>query len=74
MSIPDSPYLLDFINPEFILLKMLARGLIMWDYILPTKNWIEKFVPPSIRRYCLVKPKPGMANPDLETIKYVKNE
>ncbi|KAL4141486.1 hypothetical protein QTP88_004117 [Uroleucon formosanum] len=68
MSIPDSPYLLDFINPEFILLKMLARGLIMWNYILPTKDWIEQFVPQSIQRYCLVKPKPGMANPDLETI------
>lgn len=74
MSIPDSPYLLDFINPEFILLKMLARGLIMWDYILPTKSWIEQFVPQSIQRYCLVKPKPGMANPDLETIKYVINK
>lgn len=71
MSIPDSPYLLDFINPEFILLKMLARGLIMWDFILPTKDWIEQFVPQSIQRYCLVKPKPGIANPDLETIKYV---
>lgn len=49
---------------------MLARGLIMWNYILPTKDWIEQFVPQSIQRYCLVKPKPGMANPDLETIKY----
>ncbi|XP_050429945.1 anaphase-promoting complex subunit 1 [Adelges cooleyi] len=68
MSIPDSPYLLDFINPEFILLKMLARGLIMWDSIMPTKKWIEQFVPQSIQQYCLVKPKPGMANPDLETI------
>lgn len=71
MSIPDSPYLLDFINPEFILLKMLARGLIMWDYILPTKDWIEQFVPKSIKSYCLIKPKPGMDNLDLETIKYV---
>lgn len=71
MSVPDSPYLLDFINPEFILLKMLARGLIMWDYILPTKAWVEEFVPKSIIEYCLIKPKPGLINPDLETIKYV---
>lgn len=50
---------------------MLARGLIMWDYILPTKEWVDEFVPLSIIQYCLIKPKPGMANPDLETIKYV---
>lgn len=74
MSIPDSPYLLDFINPEFILLKMLARGLIMWDDILPSKEWVDQFVPLSIIDYCLIKPKPGMANPDLETIKYAINK
>lgn len=73
MSIPDSPYLLDFINPEFILLKMLARGLIMWDYILPTQEWVEALVPPYITQYCITKPKPGIANPDLETIKYINN-
>lgn len=50
---------------------MLARGLIMWDYILPTKDWVDQFVPTSIIEYCLIKPKPGMVNPDLETIKYV---
>lgn len=74
MNIPESPYLLDSINPEFILLKMLARGLIMWDDILPTKQWVDEFLPNSVIEYCLMKPTKGMVCPDLETIKYVNNK
>jgi len=70
MEAPDTQYLLDFIRPDFLLLRVLAKGLIMWDHIVPSKEWVESNVPESIRPYALAKPQPG-ADPsiDLETMK-----
>uniref|UniRef100_H3ATJ7 Anaphase-promoting complex subunit 1 n=1 Tax=Latimeria chalumnae TaxID=7897 RepID=H3ATJ7_LATCH len=46
---PDTMYLLDFVKPEFLLLRTLARCLIMWDEIVPHSQWIESNVPKIIR-------------------------
>ena len=39
-SPPDSAFLLDSIRPDFLLLRTVARNLIMWKYILPTQSWL----------------------------------
>lgn len=39
-SPPDSAFLLDSIRPDFLLLRTVARNLIMWKQILPTQNWL----------------------------------
>ncbi|XP_034233098.1 anaphase-promoting complex subunit 1 [Thrips palmi] len=57
MKGPDTQYLLDFVRPDFLLLRMLAKNLILWDEVLPTIEWVESHIPESIRPYCLVKPK-----------------
>ncbi|KAK3923529.1 Anaphase-promoting complex subunit 1 [Frankliniella fusca] len=57
MKAPDTQYLLDFIRPDFLLLRMIARNLILWDEVLPTVEWVGGHVPYSIRPHCLVKPK-----------------
>ncbi|XP_018595771.2 anaphase-promoting complex subunit 1 isoform X3 [Scleropages formosus] len=46
---PDTMFLLDFIKPEFLLLRTLARCLIMWEEILPTEEWINSNVPQIIQ-------------------------
>ncbi|MBN3279981.1 APC1 protein, partial [Polyodon spathula] len=46
---PDTMFLLDFIKPEFLLLRTLARCLIMWEEILPNAQWINSNVPQIIR-------------------------
>ena len=56
MTAPDSQQLLDSIRPDFLLLRTLARGLILWDQVLPTRDWVESNVPPNIRRYSLRNP------------------
>ncbi|RZF37721.1 hypothetical protein LSTR_LSTR003132 [Laodelphax striatellus] len=56
MKAPDTQFLLDFVCPDLLLLRILARGLILWDEILPTEEWVESHVPDVIRPYCLVKP------------------
>ncbi|XP_048448536.1 anaphase-promoting complex subunit 1-like, partial [Rhincodon typus] len=43
---PDTQYLLDFVKPEFLLMRTLARGLIMWDEIKPNSTWINSNIPP----------------------------
>ncbi|MBN3295003.1 APC1 protein, partial [Amia calva] len=46
---PDTMFLLDFIKPEFLLLRTLARCLIMWEEILPNSEWINSNVPQIIQ-------------------------
>uniref|UniRef100_A0A8C4RIV1 Anaphase-promoting complex subunit 1 n=1 Tax=Erpetoichthys calabaricus TaxID=27687 RepID=A0A8C4RIV1_ERPCA len=46
---PDTLFLLDFIKPEFLLLRTFARCLIMWDEIVPDSEWVNSNVPQIIR-------------------------
>lgn len=45
MKPPDTKYLLNLIRPDLLLLRIIARGLILWDTIAPTKKWIIDQVP-----------------------------
>ena len=49
-STPDSIYLLDSIRPDFLLLRTLARNLIMWKNILPTKQWVLEQLPNILKK------------------------
>ncbi|KAF5273421.1 hypothetical protein FQA39_LY07438 [Lamprigera yunnana] len=68
MSTPTTQYLLDFVRPDFLMLRILAKGLIMWNDIQPTRNWIECQVPESIRPYCMVKPCTSGSDVDYEAM------
>nr|XP_020457532.1 anaphase-promoting complex subunit 1 [Monopterus albus] len=46
---PDTWFLLDFIKPEFLLLRTLARCIIMWDEILPNTEWVRSNIPQIMR-------------------------
>ncbi|KAJ0067016.1 hypothetical protein NL108_006265, partial [Boleophthalmus pectinirostris] len=46
---PDTWFLLDFIKPEFLLLRTLARCIIMWDEILPNAEWVKSNIPQIMR-------------------------
>jgi anaphase-promoting complex subunit 1 len=59
MSPPETQYLLDFVRPDFLMFRILARALILWNDIEPSKEWIEKQVPSTIRPYCMIKPSPN---------------
>uniref|UniRef100_G3N8P6 Anaphase promoting complex subunit 1 n=1 Tax=Gasterosteus aculeatus aculeatus TaxID=481459 RepID=G3N8P6_GASAC len=45
---PDTWFLLDFIKPEFLLLRTLARCIIMWDEILPNTEWVKMVLTPFL--------------------------
>jgi hypothetical protein len=31
MEAPDTQFLLEFVRPDFLMLRVIARGLILWD-------------------------------------------
>ncbi|XP_012535623.1 anaphase-promoting complex subunit 1 isoform X2 [Monomorium pharaonis] len=69
MQPPETQYLLEFVRPDFLLLRVLAKSLILWDDIEPTKSWVSSHVPNIVYKYRLQKPTPEVTqNVDLETI------
>lgn len=72
MQAPDTQYLLDFVRPDFLLLRILAKSLILWNEIEPTKSWVSSHVPNIVYKYRLQKPTSEIGqNVDLETMKLV---
>ncbi|XP_012289018.1 anaphase-promoting complex subunit 1 [Orussus abietinus] len=69
MRAPDTQFLLDFVRPDLLLLRILARSLILWGEIEPTKTWVSSHVPEIVYKYRFQKPTPEITqNVDLETM------
>ena len=51
LAIPDSLFKLEYVRPDFILLKVLARSLVMWDYTEASMEWIESQIPEFIMKH-----------------------
>lgn len=49
MNPPDTSYLLDLVRPDLLLLKIIARGLILWNDIQPTSAWLNGQFPKSLQ-------------------------
>ncbi|KAH9317547.1 hypothetical protein KI387_019316, partial [Taxus chinensis] len=45
LSVPDTHYGLQFVRPDFILLRVIARNMILWDRINPSERWIQSQIP-----------------------------
>lgn len=41
LQLPDTRYLLDYVRCDIMQLHVLARALIMWDSIVPSREWVE---------------------------------
>ena len=48
LLIPDTHYLMDYVRPDWCLLRVLARHLILWDSVQPTRAWLEQQFPAII--------------------------
>ncbi|XP_013191577.1 anaphase-promoting complex subunit 1 [Amyelois transitella] len=56
LAAPTTPYQLDFVRPDLLMLRIIARGLVLWDSIEASEEWIRDQVPATIKPYCFVKP------------------
>lgn len=48
LTIPDTVLTLDAIQPSFLLIRTIARSLIMWNKIAPTNEWYLRQIPLNI--------------------------
>ena len=65
---PDTQHLLDSVRPDFLMLRTLSKGLILWDSIEPTKEWINSHVPQIVAENALRKPEDNYPRIDYETM------
>lgn len=49
ISLPDTHFLLEYVRPDFLMLRVIARALILWDDVKPSKAWIESQLPLAVR-------------------------
>lgn len=66
MKPPDTKFLLDFIRPDLLQLRIIAKGLIMWEKIQPTTDWINSNVPVSLASIIKERPDPDDVNIEID--------
>ncbi len=49
VSLPDTLYHLDYVRPDLLFLRVVARSLILWEEMQPTDIWIENQIPGIIK-------------------------
>ncbi|KAJ7075630.1 hypothetical protein B0H15DRAFT_866096 [Mycena belliarum] len=49
LTIPDTVLALNRIQPSFLLMRVLAKALIMWNSVAPTSEWQAAQIPTAIR-------------------------
>lgn len=50
LALPQTHFLLEFVRPDFLALRIISRALILWDSVEPTSEWIERQIPPVISK------------------------
>lgn len=45
LAIPDTYQILDYVRPDLLLLRAVAKNLIMWDHVGKSRTWIESQIP-----------------------------
>ncbi|KAJ4980944.1 hypothetical protein NE237_031781 [Protea cynaroides] len=49
LLIPHTHFELQYVRPDFIMLRVIARNLIMWSRIEPSKEWIQSQIPEIVK-------------------------
>lgn len=50
LALPDTHFLLEYARPDTLMLRVLARSMILWDEVEPSVEWIELQIPSVVRR------------------------
>ncbi|CRK87591.1 CLUMA_CG001388, isoform A [Clunio marinus] len=58
MKPPETMFLLDFVRPDLLLLRVISRGLIMWNSVEPTTEWINSQISKTLSKIIKQKPDP----------------
>ena len=50
LQLPDTHFLLDYIRPDLLSLRVISRSLILWNDIQPTSSWIDSQIPIIVKQ------------------------
>ncbi|CAD5212939.1 unnamed protein product [Bursaphelenchus okinawaensis] len=65
LEIPEELQQLGLIRPDLILMRTLAKCLVMYDSIGQTTQWINNQIPPTLKEYFKLTQKPHKCSEDL---------
>ncbi|KAI8350725.1 hypothetical protein B0O80DRAFT_124721 [Mortierella sp. GBAus27b] len=49
LNVPETQFLLDYVNPDLLMLRVICRAIVLWDSIKPTPAWILSQVPEYLK-------------------------
>ena len=49
LAVPDTAVLMEYVRPDLLFLRTVAKNLVTWDAIEPTNKWIASQFPPHLR-------------------------
>ncbi|KAF8936727.1 Anaphase-promoting complex subunit 1 [Dissophora ornata] len=49
LSVPETHFLLDYVTPDALMLRVICRAIILWGSIVPTKAWLLSQVPDYLK-------------------------
>lgn len=50
LDLPNTHYLLDFVRPDLLSLRVISRSLILWNDVQPTGEWIDGQIPDIVKK------------------------
>ena len=68
VTAPDTQYLLESVRPDFLLLRTLAKGLILWSSVSKTRDWVESHIPSIVARHAFQRHETYDPRIDYETM------
>ncbi|CAL1295257.1 unnamed protein product [Larinioides sclopetarius] len=63
MTAPDTQFLLDMVRPDFLLLRTISKGLILWSSIHPSMKWVESHLPEIVSKHAFQR---GITHADVD--------
>ncbi|SCV73235.1 BQ2448_7160 [Microbotryum intermedium] len=71
LEIPDTPRRLDYVRADLLLVRTLARAMILWNRVQLSKTWVESHVPMFISQAVEASKQKGVAvDADLEIARW----
>ena len=53
LAVPETQFLLDFTRPDFLMLRVISRSLVLWSGIEADPAWVERQCPALVAKWRL---------------------
>ncbi|XP_041352756.1 anaphase-promoting complex subunit 1-like [Gigantopelta aegis] len=65
LKAPDTQFMLEHVRPDFLMLRTLSRGLVLWESVMPSLPWVDSNIPDIVKKYAFKK---GVLEEDDDTV------